>query len=144
MTDSLPEDTPYGEMIAHYALGMCDDWAGHPAYVGDEHAGLRQFLSQCADGLRWQRDEIERLRRDLAAAYCAGAEAMREACAEEVDRHCKCRVRKDVLAAMEHDGTPNQYWICPISPHCYAAMAYNLRDLPLPTMPAEGNSGAKR
>jgi hypothetical protein len=67
MTDSLPEDTPYGEMIAHYALGMCDDWAGHPAYVGDEHAGLRQFLSQCADGLRWQRDEIERLRRELAA-----------------------------------------------------------------------------
>jgi hypothetical protein len=67
MTDSLPEDTPYGEMIAHYALGMCDDWAGHPEYIGPEHAGLRKFLSQCADGLRWQRDEIERLRRELAA-----------------------------------------------------------------------------
>jgi hypothetical protein len=78
MTDLLPEDTPYGEMIAHYALGMCDDWAGHPAYVGAEHAGLRKFLSECADGLRWQRDEIERLRRELAerekAAYKRGWE----------------------------------------------------------------------
>jgi hypothetical protein len=76
MTDSLPDDTPYGEMIAHYALGMCDDWAGHPAYVGAEHAGLRKFLAECADGLRWQRDEIARLRSQIAereqAAYKRG------------------------------------------------------------------------
>jgi hypothetical protein len=76
MTELLPEDTPEGEMAAHYALGMCDDWAGHPEYIGPEHAGLRKFLLQCADGLRWQRDEIERLRRELAerekAAYKRG------------------------------------------------------------------------
>jgi hypothetical protein len=173
MTDSLPEDTPYGEMIAHYALGMCDDWAGHPEYIGPEHAGLRTFLSQCADGLRWQRDEIERLRRELAErekaaykrgwedregdflagvertglvamgpdtlavtlgdAYRAGAEAMREACAAEVD--CGCAERKDVLAAMERGGTPRPEWLCPSGGNCHATMAQTLRELPLVAMP---------
>jgi hypothetical protein len=127
-------------MIAHYALGMCEDWAGHPEYTGPEHAGLRKFLSECADGLRWQRDEIERLRRELAereeAAYkrgfLAGAEAMREACAAEVD--CRCSARADVLAAMERGGTPRPDWLCPIGSNCYATMAQNLRELPLPAV----------
>jgi hypothetical protein len=168
MTDAMPEDTPYGEMIAHYCLGMCDDWAGHPAYVGPEHAGLRKFLSECADGLRWQRDEIERLRREvaereeaayrrgwddreadffhgvertglavvtpdaLADAHRAGAEAMREACAAEVD--CRCAARRDVLAAMERGGTPRPDRLCPIGAYCYATMAQNLRELPLPAV----------
>jgi hypothetical protein len=62
MSDRLPDGTPAGEMAAHYCIGMCADWAGHPEYEGDEHAGLRDFLAECADGLRWQRDEIARLR----------------------------------------------------------------------------------
>lgn len=49
-----------GEIGAQHCLGMCADWAGHPACDG-EH-GLQQFLMDCADGLRWQRDEIGRLR----------------------------------------------------------------------------------
>lgn len=48
------------EIGALHCLGMCWDWAGHPACEG-EH-GLQQFLMDCADGLRWQRDEIGRLR----------------------------------------------------------------------------------
>jgi hypothetical protein len=49
------------EVGALHCLGMCADWAGHPACDG-EH-GLQQFLVDCAEGLRWQRDEIGRLRR---------------------------------------------------------------------------------
>jgi hypothetical protein len=51
-----------GETLALHCLGMCADWAGHPGYQGPDDAGLRKFLAECADGLRWQRDEIARLR----------------------------------------------------------------------------------
>ena len=50
------------ENHALHCLGMCADWEGHPAYEDPEHAGLRKFLMGCADAMRWQRDEIERLR----------------------------------------------------------------------------------
>lgn len=50
------------ETLALHCLGMCADWEGHPAYQGEDDAGLRRFLLDCADGLRWQRDEIGRLR----------------------------------------------------------------------------------
>lgn len=53
------------EIGALHCLGMCADWAGHPAYEGEEDAGLRSFLTDCANGLRWQRDEIARLRAAL-------------------------------------------------------------------------------
>jgi hypothetical protein len=69
------------------------------------------------------------------AAYRAGAEAMREACAAEVD--CRCSARADVLAAMERGGTPRPDWLCPIGGHCYATMAANLRELPLPSRPVK-------
>ena len=48
------------EIDALHCLGMCSDWAGHSACAGE--SGLQQFLLDCADGLRWQRDEIGRLR----------------------------------------------------------------------------------
>jgi hypothetical protein len=51
------------EIGAHHCLGMCADWAGHPACEGEP--GLQQFLIDCAEGLRWQRDEIARLRATL-------------------------------------------------------------------------------
>ena len=54
------------EIGALHCLGMCMDWEGHPAYQSEHDAGLRQFLIDCAEGLRWQRDEIERLRQALA------------------------------------------------------------------------------
>lgn len=54
------------ELGALHCLGMCMDWEGHPAYQNEADAGLRQFLIDCAEGLRWQRDEIERLRQALA------------------------------------------------------------------------------
>jgi hypothetical protein len=67
------------EVEALHCLGMCDDWAGHPAYEGEDHAGLRDFLSRCGAALRWQRDEIDRLRADVfdefRAALIAGASA---------------------------------------------------------------------
>jgi hypothetical protein len=69
----------------------------------------------------------------LGDAYRAGAEAMREACAAEVD--CGCAARKDVLAAMERGGTPRPEWLCPIGGNCYATMAQTLRELPLVAMP---------
>jgi len=50
------------EIEARHCLGMCWDWAGHPAYEGGDHAGLREFLERCGASLRWQMDEIERLR----------------------------------------------------------------------------------
>lgn len=49
-----------GEIGALHCLGMCADWAAHPACDGEP--GLQKFLIDCADGLRWQRDEIGRLR----------------------------------------------------------------------------------
>lgn len=55
------------ETTALHCLGMCQDWAWHPAYEGPEHEGLRRFLMECAEGLRWQRDEIERLRAEVAS-----------------------------------------------------------------------------
>lgn len=55
------------ELGALHCLGMCMDWEGHPAYQGEADAGLRQFLIDCAEGLRWQRDEIERLRAEVAS-----------------------------------------------------------------------------
>ena len=72
MTDNpiKPETTdlsraPEGEVSALHCLGMCSDWAGHPACDGEP--GLQKFLTDCADGLRWQRDEIGRLRAEVAS-----------------------------------------------------------------------------
>lgn len=63
MADPKSETTPADEEIgALHCLGMCADWEGHPAYQGDDDEGLRAFLLDCAAGLRWQRDEIARLR----------------------------------------------------------------------------------
>jgi hypothetical protein len=55
------------EIGALHCLGMCMDWEGHPSYQSDDDAGLRQFLIDCAEGLRWQRDEIARLRAEVAS-----------------------------------------------------------------------------
>lgn len=57
-----PREMTDAENLALHCLGMCADWEGHPAYQGADDAGLRRFLLECADGLRWQRDEIGRLR----------------------------------------------------------------------------------
>jgi hypothetical protein len=69
MSDAQSKTTAYEmgdeEVGALHCLGMCADWAGHPACDG-EH-GLRQFLIDCAEGLRWQRDEIGRLRAEVAS-----------------------------------------------------------------------------
>jgi hypothetical protein len=57
-----PDKTTEAENLALHCLGMCADWEGHPSYQGDDDVGLRRFLLECAAGLRWQRDEIARLR----------------------------------------------------------------------------------
>jgi hypothetical protein len=51
------------EVGALHCLGMCVDWAGSPSCEGEP--GLQQFLRDCAEGLRWQRDEIARLRSEV-------------------------------------------------------------------------------
>jgi hypothetical protein len=68
ITDQKTTDlsrAPEGEVSALHCLGMCSDWAGHPACDGEP--GLQKFLTDCADGLRWQRDEIVRLRAEVAS-----------------------------------------------------------------------------
>jgi hypothetical protein len=75
------------ENNALHCLGMCVDWADHPAYQGEEHACLRQFLLDCGDGLSWQKAEIERLRAERDAykrdAYAAAdAEQLERSIAE--------------------------------------------------------------
>jgi hypothetical protein len=62
-----PGDMGDEEIGALHCLGMCMDWEGHPAYQSADDAGLRQFLIDCAEGLRWQRDEIERQRAEIAS-----------------------------------------------------------------------------
>lgn len=48
------------EIDALHCMGMCADWAGHDACRNEP--GLHRFLLACAAGLRWQQDEIIRLR----------------------------------------------------------------------------------
>lgn len=122
MTGSLPEDTPYGEMIAHYCLGMCDDWAGHPAYVGAEHAGLRKFLAECAAGLRWQRDEIQRLRGQLTerekVAYKRGWNDREEDFLAGVGRTGLAVVAPDAVADAYRAGAEAMREVCAAQADC--------------------------
>jgi hypothetical protein len=122
MTDSLPEDTPEGEMAARERAAYKRGWDDRE---GDFLAGVERtgLVAMGPDPLAVT----------LGDAYRAGAEAMREACVTHVD--CDCLARVSVLEALERGGEPRPDWLCHLGDDCRAIIAAELRRLPLPTKP---------
>jgi hypothetical protein len=118
MTDSLPEDTPEGEMAARERAAYKRGWEDREAdfLAGVERTGLAVVAPDA-----------------LADAYRAGAEAMREACAKTVD--CACLARASVLEALQRGGERSPDWLCHLGDDCRAIVAAELRRLPLPARP---------
>lgn len=68
-----------------------------------------------------------------AAAWAAGAAAMREEAAADVD--CGCDQRDVVLARLESQGHKRASYLCQNGDICCALQAEAIRHLPLPPMP---------
>jgi hypothetical protein len=66
----------------------------------------------------------------VAAREAAAAEAMREACAAEMD--CGCAARPDVLARLAEAGRKRASYLCPHGDVCCALASVDLRTTPLP------------
>ena len=63
-------------------------------------------------------------------AYKRGAEAMREAAAQEAD--CGCASREMVLARLESQGERQARYLCTHGDTCCATQAAAIRALPIP------------
>jgi hypothetical protein len=131
MIDSDDADRMRAALLAAARAGCICDGECYETRHGDMHGPCEARENEAARIIDAFLRALPAAARE-EAAYRAGAEAMREACAAEVD--CRCAARDAVLAAMERGGTPRPDWLCPIGSHCYATMAQNLRELPLPTM----------
>jgi hypothetical protein len=68
----------------------------------------------------------------IDAAYQAGAEAMREAAAQNAD--CECGIRRDAVLARLESGVARKARNNPCSDVCLALNAAAIRALPLPKM----------
>jgi hypothetical protein len=75
---------------------------------------------------------------EVTAREAASAEAMREACAADVD--CGCAARDDVLARYSTDGHKRASYLCSFGDACCALQAVAIRALPIPHASALAHS----
>lgn len=112
---------------------MRDEWAAVIEQVARDGLPGPRDLDATLDALEAALSVPAEVAAIRAEAFKAGAEAMREAAAQDTD--CGCAVRGAVLARLAEAGHKRASYLCPHGDVCCALQAAAVRALPLPDSP---------